>query len=336
MSLSEIAGSAIYDVERQPQYHVPQYSRVLKCLGGASVVRLALVVISFTGLMLRGAPIPPLFVDSVVALGRYQTRVPGQPPEWVTEASGFLYGFAADAETDPAKHMYGVYLVTNRHVLANHNEIAVRLNPVKATDLVKEVSIDLKDERGNDLWVSHPNPAIDVSVVRLNGRWLREQGVQSSFFGNDKHAADRAKLKEIGIAIGDGVFVLGFPMGLTGTAQRSYVIARQGSIARISDALEGAGNTFLIDAFVFPGNSGGPVVSAGNANAIEGTKAQDRAYLIGVVRSYMPYSDVAISQQTGQVRMLLQENSGLAEVIPIDYVNETIVASRAAESQRPN
>jgi hypothetical protein len=58
----------------------------------------------------------PFFVDSVVALGRSDARAPGQPPVWVAEASGFLYGFAADAETDPAKHMYEVYLVTNRHV----------------------------------------------------------------------------------------------------------------------------------------------------------------------------------------------------------------------------
>ena len=65
-------------------------------------------------------------------------------------------------------------------------------------------------------------------------------------------------------------------------------------------------------------------------SAIEGTKRQDKAYLIGVVRAYVPYTDVAVSQQTGQLRMVLQENSGLAEVIPIDAVNETIMASRAA------
>ncbi len=287
-----------------------------------------------TGLFLEAAQIPPFFVDAVVALGRYTAPAPGQPDGWVTEASGFLYGAAVDKETDPAKHMYSVYLVTNRHVLASHTQIAVRLNPVKATDLVKEISIALKDEKGNDLWVSHPNPSVDISVVRLNATWLREQALQSSFFADDQSAADRAKLNDIGVSIGDGVFVLGFPMGITGTAQRSYVIARQGSIARISDALEGAASTFLIDAMVFPGNSGGPVVLATNLNHIEGTKSQNRAYLIGVMRAYLPYSDVAISQQTGQIRMVSQENSGLAEVIPIDYVNETIAASKVIEARR--
>jgi S1-C subfamily serine protease len=295
------------------------------------MTRLAVLAAVFlAGREVRAAQIPPFFVDSVIALGRYESRVPGQPAEWTTEASGFLYGFAMDKEADKAKHMYTIYLVTNRHVLANHSQVAVRFNPAKTSDLVKEVSIALKDERGNDIWISHPNPLIDISVVRLSATWLKEQALQTAFFTNDTNAADKAKLKEIGTAIGDGIFVLGFPMGLTGTAQRSYAIARQGAIARISDALDGGATTFLIDALVFPGNSGGPVVSTANVNAIEGTKSQDRAYLIGVVRAYLPYSDVAISQQTGQVRMISQENSGLAEVVPIDYVNETIAASKAA------
>jgi S1-C subfamily serine protease len=190
--------------------------------------------------------------------------------------------------------MYQVYLVTNRHVLANQKQVVLRLNPLKTTDLVKEASIALKDEKGRDMWTSHPDTSVDVAVVHVNANWLHEQALQSSFFQNDQTAADRAKLKEIGISIGDGIFVLGFPMGLAGTAQRNYVIARQGCIARISDALEGAANTFLIDAMVFPGNSGGPVVSTPTLTAIEGTKRQDHAYLIGVVRA----------QQTGQAMMV--------------------------------
>ena len=47
----------------------------------------------------------------------------------------------------------------------------------------------------------------------------------------------------------------------------------------------GANKEFLVDAFVFPGNSGGPVVSKPEALAITGTKSQDYAYLIGIVVS---------------------------------------------------
>jgi S1-C subfamily serine protease len=300
--------------------------------GEMLVIRFLLVLCC--AVVTQAAQIPLFFADSVVVIGHYQVHAPGRTPEWVPAASGFFYGVSVDKEKDPAKHVYQVYLVTNRHVLANQAQIVLRLNPVKATDLVKEASIELKDDKGNDTWTSHPNPVIDISVVHVNASWLKEQALQAAFFQDDQNAADRAKLKEIGVSIGDGIFVLGFPMGLYGTAQRNYVIARRGCIARISDALDEEASTFLIDAMVFPGNSGGPVVSAPSISAIEGTKAQDRAYLIGVVRAYLPYTDVAISQQTGQARMVLEENSGLAEVVPIDYVNQTIALSRAVEDQR--
>src|SRR5262249_34216763 len=133
-----------------------------------------------------------------------------------------------------------------------------------------------------------------------------------------------------GIAAGDGVFVLGFPMNLAGE-QRNYVIVRQGCIARISEMIEEATTTFMIDATVFPGNSGGPVVLKPEAIAITRTQAQPNAMLIGMVTQYRPYTDVAISQQTKQPRILFQENSGLADVLPIDYVEEAITAWRPSD-----
>ena len=75
------------------------------------------------------------------------------------------------------------------------------------------------------------------------------------------------------MSAGDGVFVLGFPMNLAGV-QRNHVIARQGVIARVSEMLDGASQTFMIDSFVFPGNSGGPVVLKPDVAAIGETKAQ--------------------------------------------------------------
>jgi S1-C subfamily serine protease len=294
----------------------------------------ALLIWAFASPSAFSDQIPPFFIDCVVALGRLQAPAPGQAPIWITEASGFLYGVPIDAETDPSKHHYEVYLVTNRHVLANHSQIVVRLNSQKIGDPVREFALILKDNKGQDLWSSHPNSAVDVSVLHVNAAYLREQGLQSTFFEADHHVADRAKIKDIGLAVGNDVFVLGFPMGISGSEQRNYVVARRGSIARIEDVLETNGMTFLIDALVFPGNSGGPVVSVPSLNAIEGTKSQDHAYLIGMVRSYLPYRDILASQQTGEVRMISEENSGLAEVIPVDYINETIDASRKAAPQQ--
>ena len=49
-------------------------------------------------------------------------------------------------------------------------------------------------------------------------------------------------------------------MGLVGK-ERSFVIVRSGCIARIRDALLATSKELLIDAPIFPGNSGGPVVT---------------------------------------------------------------------------
>lgn len=134
-------------------------------------------------------------------------------------------------------------------------------------------------------------------------------------------------MQPLGISEGDGVFGLGFPMGIVGET-RSYVIVRSGGIARVCDCLAGVTKDFLLDASVFPGNSGGPVISRPEFNAIVGTSTQDAAHLIGVVRSYVPYRDTAISSQIGKTLVILRRNSGLTSVIPMGYVNEAVAAVR--------
>ena len=125
------------------------------------------------------------------------------------------------------------------------------------------------------------------------------------------------------IAEGNGIFVLGFPLGLIGK-ERNYPIARYGIIARIQDWLQGDEKTFLIDSSVFPGNSGGPVILKPEGVAIKDTKPITHSLLIGMISSYIPSQDVAVSKQTGEPRIIFEENSGLAEVVPINLIKETL------------
>jgi hypothetical protein len=90
-------------------------------------------------------------------------------------------------------------------------------------------------------------------------------------------------------------------------------------------------DSFLIDSFVFPGNSGGPVILRPEFVSISGTPSQSKSYLIGMVAGYQPYVDVAVSQQTQHQRIIFEENSGLATVLPTDYISDAI----AADKQRP-
>jgi hypothetical protein len=47
--------------------------------------------------------------------------------------------------------------------------------------------------------------------------------------------------------------------------------------------------------------------------------------VVGLVSAYVPYRDVAVSRQTGEVRVVFTEHSGLSHVVPFDRVEETII-----------
>jgi len=282
----------------------------------------------------NAALLPPGFLNCVVALGtEQQVSENGQSPhpQWQTEGTGFFYGYLVKNDPDPKKRQYEIYLVTAKHVVQGHStqlgDLFVRVNPNASSSPGEQFLIQFQSLAGTDGWFFHPDQSIDLAAVRINAPMLRERGLLFDFFANDQHVANTEKLKSIQVVAGDGVFVLGFPMNLAG-AQRNYVIVRQGIIARISEMLDHASQYFLIDSFVFPGNSGSPVVLKPELSFIEGTKGQPTAYLIGIVLSYIPYMDVAVSLQTQHPRVIFEENSGLAEVLPTNYIDEAIKAWR--------
>lgn len=261
------------------------------------------------------ALIPPFFLDCVVAIG---FASPEGPTEYC--ATAFLYGDFLEAVGE--KKRYRVYLVTNRHVFEGQSLAHLRFNPA-GDDAARKYDASLVDANGKQLWHGHTNPKVDLAALPINVELLKAQGIQLSYFQSDAHVAHRSEAIQNGVTEGDGVFVLGFPMGLIGD-ERNFVIVRQGAIARIRDTLAGRGQTFLVDAAIFPGNSGGPVVTRPEPMAIEGTKSMTKASLIGIVSGYLPYKDVAISPQTKRPRVIFEENSGLAAVVPIDYLSEIL------------
>jgi hypothetical protein len=307
------------------------YTRLLPVFFGAILLA---VFFSLTPCA-RAAQIPPFFINSVVALGGERPiSVPGLPDhtEWQTAGTGFFYGYLVQNDPDQSKRRYEIYLVTAKHVIqgyiaATHGDIKVRINPKDSSTAIQEFSIPNIPKPDESSWFYDPDSTIDIAITSINFDFLKGLGYEPNFFPNDSAVLEKKTLIESEVAAGDGVFVLGFPMNLTG-AQRNYVIVRQGVIARIAEMLEGASKSFMVDSFVFPGNSGGPVVLRPEIFGIQGTKTHNNAALIGVVTDYRPYTDVAVSPQTNHARVLFEENSGLADVLPINYVEETIRAWR--------
>ena len=87
-------------------------------------------------------------------------------------------------------------------------------------------------------------------------------------------------------------------------------------------------DSFVVDSFVFPGNSGSPVVLKPTAthllNNIFAIGQVNPALLLGVVVEYVPYIDVAFSAQTNRPRVSFEENSGLTRVIRSERIKELL------------
>ena len=266
------------------------------------------------------ALIVPRFLNSVVAIGRNDSN---GGIMWM--GTGFLFGYRFKDQPYDAG-AYNIFLVTNKHVLRNFDTVFLKFNP-QGNQPAKDYTLNLK-HNNTFLYKMHPDKNVDVAVMPITQQFydnLKQDGVNPNFFQFDTDCYYIADMKNnIGTTEGDEVYALGYPMGIVGNT-RQYVILRGGVIARVRDMLDGFSTDFIIDAPVFPGNSGGPVVIRPEFTFINGTKSQSESRLIGLVKGYIPYKDVAISPQTGRPRVSFEENTGLSLVEPVDHIITTVL-----------
>lgn len=274
------------------------------------------------------ALIPPFFFDCVVAIGQQDADT---SISWI--GTGFLFGKFIKTDSDNIK-TYKVYLVTNRHVLKERNSILVRFN-AQEENPVKDYVAQLIDENGKESWTGHPNKNIDVAVLATDGNKLQEDGAKFRFFTSDDAVFTKKMLMEMETSEGDFIYVLGFPMGLV-SDERQHILLRSGAISRIRDLFEGRSTDYLIDAFVFPGNSGGPVIIKPEFISIQGTKYNPKAGLIGMIESYLSYGVEAQRSKMNTEPTVFNDNTGLSRVVPTDYILETIEEDEKLKRENPS
>lgn len=270
--------------------------------------------------------IPPQYLNAVVSI---EVETLNQNGEKVIQpvATGFLLA-KITPKTDESGHiLYRIFLVTNRHVFEDAKtkkcleEAYLRFN-IGSENKAKYYKVNLTDKSGKIIWFRHKNENVDIAILSINVKLLQADGADISFFREAKDIFLARDFNEIGISTGDGLFVLGFPMGIRGDT-KNFVIVRQGIIARVDEEVL-KNHYFFIDASAYPGNSGGPVIHRPEMLSITGTKSNSNAGLIGVISQGVTYSDIAVSQQSGEAKVIFTEQTGLIKIVPIDSVMEAI------------
>ena len=254
--------------------------------------------------------IPRYFLDTVAALG---APAAAGDDDIRYFATAFVFGYPGSPSTKPVS--YRVFVVTNRHVVEGQGQMWIRFH-APASKRPKVLPIPSGPRPFP--WVLHPDPDIDLAVLPIDAIPIPAGLAPDRFLTLRPHTVTIDDLRSSEFSEGNELFILGFPMGIAGTDQND-VIVRHGIVARIQDWYDGRSKDFLIDSSIYPGNSGGPVILK---PVIWGTPRFTNPKVLGLVSAYLPYQDIARSEQTGLIRLMSEENSGLAKVVPMDAVIE--------------
>jgi hypothetical protein len=262
------------------------------------------------------ALLAPIYLKSLVAIGDSDKK-----EKFICDASGFLIGFIAKNSKYPEKRRYWVFLVTNRHVFEDRDEVYLRFNKKEGgTEIFRQPLFfpNSKEKR----WLAHKNKKVDVALLNVSPKILEEHGVDYFFF-NEEMFAYYKQFGKIGIEIGDCVYILGFPLGIAGRSQ-NFPCVKWGIISRIDKEVIKKDKSFWVDSSIFPGSSGSPIILRPSIHSLTSTPAVSQVYLLGVVSKYIPYVERLYTHQTKPptVVSLERENSGLSLVVPMDFIRQ--------------
>jgi hypothetical protein len=236
-------------------------------------------------------------LKSLVSIEVLDAKGSGQPI-----GTGFLVG-------TPAGH---VALVTAKHVVF-HDEGKGPL----ITNLAYRLNNKVGDSTlASDAW----------ATTFLGSTWVRSStedvACRLIVWGNEAEFSSIALamfLKASSVEAGTPVFLIGFPLGLR-SEKYTLPILRRGIVAR-RDA-----TGMIVDGFVFPGNSGGPVVYEPviQVGGLLTSPFLQGSWLVGLVVSEISYIEPAISPQTKRPRITFENNTGLCNIVASDVILELL------------
>jgi hypothetical protein len=199
------------------------------------------------------------------------------------------------------------FFATNKHVMNNLSNFFITFFDANYKDRSRQIHITSI----NDILVQreyHKNPEVDICVFRISNSLL--SNIQLDYINLEDYGLTVQEMLKKEIFETTEVILTGHPISLSANFGL-HPIVRLGSISQISYMYDRnfIYKHFLIDAFAYPGNSGGPVIAI--LPEISQGKVVYKNYLIGIIQSYVFYKDE-------------KNNTGLSSVIAFEHVIQCI------------
>lgn len=239
--------------------------------------------------------------------------------------TGFLIGKPIKYEPDGTRKFL-LFIVTCEHVLHSMTSVESQLTGLFAGKV--PVQFELKNGDGTNRWITPSDESADVAVLPVDGNTFEKSGAMCNFL-KPEDMLEISQMRSHLLGEGTTVYILGYP-GSFNEFNLERPIVRTGAVAvypRVNDNMD-----FLVDAFVFPGNSGGPVLARienGNGTPYVGYDTR----LIGIVSSHFLEEKTAIDPDTGLASVAFPMHSGLTVVYPVDTILEAV--DLASDSMSP-
>jgi hypothetical protein len=240
--------------------------------------------------------------------------------------TGFMCRVRFDNDTKQA-----MLLVSNRHVLGADEAVVMNFHqrePDRQAPLLgKTVPLILPRDVYKELYVPHPDPDVDLACLNLTNL------AQAEFplYWRSAYPEMFATFKEQELTVGEEVAFVGYPEGRFDTAN-NLPLVRFGHISSVPAVDFNDQPVFVVDAPVFQGSSGSPVIWW--HEPVDGGEATMR--LLGVMTATMIRHERLETVKTAQTPYV-QQMIGLGIVIKVTALQELLdaVAEKAMSGWQP-